>query len=89
MKEIVATVTSKGQITIPVKVRKHLGVSTQSKLAFVIDNDGNVRVRHAEFPDIDSLRDAAGKLDQPLSWDAMRQIARDEYLTRKYGRGGD
>lgn len=85
MKEIVATVTSKGQITIPIEVRKHLGVSTHSKLAFVIDNEGDVHVRPAAFPDIDSLRGAAGTLGEPLSWDEMLEIARDEYVMRKFG----
>lgn len=85
MKEIVATVTSKGQVTIPVEVRKHLGVTEHSKLAFVIDNAGEVRIRPATFPDIESLRGAAGTLDKPLSWDEMRRIAREDYVLRKFG----
>lgn len=85
MKEIIATVTSKGQITIPAEVRRHLGVSNHSKLAFVIDNEGEVHIRTATYPDIDSLRGAAGSLDQPLSWEEMREIARDDYVTRKFG----
>ncbi|MBI2887745.1 MAG: hypothetical protein HYY02_11115 [Chloroflexi bacterium] len=35
MKEILATITSKGQITIPAEVRRHLGVAKRSKVAFV------------------------------------------------------
>ena len=36
MKEIVSTITSKGQVTIPVEVRRHLGLRRNDKLSFVI-----------------------------------------------------
>ena len=49
MKEIVATVTSKGQVTIPVEVRRHLGVGTRDKVAFVIADDGGVEVRRPRY----------------------------------------
>ena len=42
-----ATLTSKGQITIPRAVRDHLGVETGDVLDFIIDPAGNVRVRAA------------------------------------------
>ena len=38
MKELLATVTSKGQITIPVEVRRSLGLRQGDKVAFVIDD---------------------------------------------------
>jgi AbrB family looped-hinge helix DNA binding protein len=40
MKEIVSTITSKGQVTIPAEVRRHLGVSQGDKLSFVIGDEG-------------------------------------------------
>lgn len=40
----VATLTSKGQITIPKAVREHLHISTGDRLDFEIDNDGKVRI---------------------------------------------
>ncbi len=42
-----ATLTSKGQITVPRAVRDHLRVDTGDALDFVIDPAGNVRVRAA------------------------------------------
>lgn len=48
MKEIVSNVTRKGQVTIPAEVRRHLGVSTPDKVAFVLE-DGGVRIRPATF----------------------------------------
>lgn len=43
MPHIVASVTSKGQVTIPVAVRRRLGLNTRDKIAFVID-DQDVRI---------------------------------------------
>lgn len=44
MREIVSTITSKGQITLPREVREHLGVTTSDKVAFVIEDEG-VRIK--------------------------------------------
>ncbi len=38
----VATVTSKGQVTIPKQVREHLGVKSGDKLEFRVGEDGGV-----------------------------------------------
>jgi antitoxin PrlF len=43
----IATLTSKGQITVPRAVREHLGVDTGDTIDFVIDPAGQVRVRAA------------------------------------------
>jgi antitoxin PrlF len=37
----IATVTSKGQITIPAEVRARLGIHTGTRVQFVPDGDGN------------------------------------------------
>lgn len=39
MKTIDATVTSEGQITIPVEIRRKLGLAKGSTVRFVIDDD--------------------------------------------------
>jgi AbrB family looped-hinge helix DNA binding protein len=39
MKELLATVNTKGQVTIPAEVRRALGVSVPGKVAFLIDGD--------------------------------------------------
>jgi antitoxin PrlF len=80
MKEFVATITSKGQITVPIQVRKRLGLGPGGKLAFVLDNNGEIHVRPAQFPDLDSLQGAAGTLDRPLTWKEMRAIAREDHV---------
>ena len=84
MKEIVSTITSKGQVTIPAEIRNYLGLKTNDKVAFVIDSDGVVRLQVPRYPDIASLRGAAGSLSKPLSWQQMRQIAHEDRLKAKY-----
>jgi antitoxin PrlF len=39
-----ATLTSKGQITIPKKVREHLQLKTGDRLDFRIEKDGSIRI---------------------------------------------
>ena len=43
MREFQTSVTTKGQVTIPVEVRRLLGIKPHDKVAFVVD-DGCVRV---------------------------------------------
>ena len=87
MKEIVSTVTSKGQVTLPAEVRKHLGVKLNDKIAFVIEQDGSVRVGPPRYTGVASVRGAAGSLDRPLDWSQMREIAHEDRLDAKYSRG--
>ena len=83
MKEIVSTVTSKGQVTIPAEVREYLGIKTHDKIAFVIDQEGIVRLRVPRYPNIASLRGAAGRLQKPVSWQQMQQIAYEDRFAAK------
>lgn len=48
MKEIVSTVTDKGQVTIPVEVRNRLGLSRGQKVVFQIEDD-EVRLKSERF----------------------------------------
>ena len=52
-----ATLTSKGQITVPKHVREMLGVHPGDRLAFRIRGDGSVTVE-AEIVDLRALRGA-------------------------------
>jgi AbrB family looped-hinge helix DNA binding protein len=84
MKEIISTITSKGQVTIPAEVRKHLGLKTKDKVVFLVEEEGAVRLLPPRYPDLGSLRGAAGSLKKPLSWQEVRQIAREDHLKDKY-----
>jgi AbrB family looped-hinge helix DNA binding protein len=87
MRAFQSTLTSKGQVTIPVEVRDHLGLSARDKLAFVIDDDGTVRVESVLYPTLESIRGAAGSLKQPRSWEEIERIAAEDHvalLSAKY-----
>lgn len=50
-----ATITSKGQVTIPAEIRRSLGLSTQDRLSFTPMPDGTVVLR-AKTRSIKDLR---------------------------------
>jgi AbrB family looped-hinge helix DNA binding protein len=78
MKEIVSTITSKGQVTIPAEVRKHLGLNKREKIAFVIDEEGDVHLKAPHYPTVASLRGAAGSLRHPMSWEDIERVVDEE-----------
>ena len=45
-----ATITGRGQITIPMKVRSKLGLKTGSQVEFVFEEDGSVRIQPLGTP---------------------------------------
>ncbi len=57
----IATVTTKGQITIPKEIRDYLKLETGSKIEFVIDESGNVKIVPLNVP-IEAL---SGVLHRP------------------------
>ncbi|MEM1154849.1 MAG: AbrB/MazE/SpoVT family DNA-binding domain-containing protein [Pseudomonadota bacterium] len=56
-----ATVTSKGQITIPKYIRTQLGIRTGDRIAFAIDDAGGVRF----VPMTTTLADLKGSIPKP------------------------
>lgn len=87
MREITATITSKGQVTIPSAVRQKLGLKTGDKLSFVLDDSGEIKLKAPRYPDIASVVGVAGSLKQPLSWEEMRRIAEEDRIEEEHGRG--
>ncbi|HSD65222.1 MAG TPA: AbrB/MazE/SpoVT family DNA-binding domain-containing protein [Vicinamibacteria bacterium] len=71
-----ATVTSKGQVTLPVEARRRLGIRAGTRLEFIVKDDDRLEVVLVG----DSIRDLKGLLPRPrrrLSLDEMEQaIAR-------------
>ncbi|HLW02701.1 MAG TPA: type II toxin-antitoxin system PrlF family antitoxin [Ktedonobacterales bacterium] len=78
--EILATISSKGQVTIPVVVRRQLGLKKHDKIAFVLGQQGNIIVQAPKYPTLASLQGAAGRLKKPLSWKDMLRIAREDHV---------
>lgn len=71
-----ATITSKGQITIPKAVREALGVSAGDRVEFVAEEKGAYRVV-AATRDVRHLKGLVAKPAKPVSIEAMnRAVAR-------------
>lgn len=80
-----ATVSSKGQITIPQLVRQALGLSEHDRVIFAITAEGEVTLRPLKFPTLESLAGAAGTLAKSPPADPVA-AAYEERLGRKYRR---
>jgi AbrB family looped-hinge helix DNA binding protein len=87
MSESIATVTSKGRNTLPVAIRRHLGLRVGEKVAFVIGTNGEVQVRPVRYPTVASLAGAAGSLPQQLARSELLESAREDHLASEYRRG--
>ncbi len=89
-----ATVTSKGQVTIPVELRRAIGVGEGDRLLFELEPDGTVQLRPARYPTIASLAGCLGKLPdgRTLRDEEMGEVAAEEvvdaYLRKMARRGG-
>src|SRR5579862_8322754 len=83
MREIVSTITSKGQVTIPAEVRKHLGLDRGDKVSFVIADSGAVELQVPAYPTVASLRGRIGTLDRNLSYREMKEIAYEDRLAEE------
>ena len=56
MREYVATVTSKGQLTLPVEVRRRLGIDPGDRVTIVVDEAAErAELRRVEY-DVESVR---------------------------------
>jgi len=78
-----ATVTSKGQITLPKQVRDELRVQAGDEVDFVIDPNGEIRVRAGRH-DITALRGllrSPGR--KPVSIAQMDQAVRRAHRSRR------
>lgn len=78
MRLATATVTSKGQVTIPVEIRRHLGIQEGDRVEFYVSDDGCVQFGRAKYPTLASLRGAAGSLKEPKTWEEIEKAAREE-----------
>ena len=76
-KEYIATVTSKGQVTIPIEVRQQLKLSSQDKVIFRIVEGTRVEIEPLAM----TLEEAYGSvppLSRPEDFESIQQIASEE-----------
>ena len=71
-----ATLSTKGQVTIPIQIRERLGLDTGDRLEFVELNDGSFAIRPA-LDDVQSLKGMLRKPKKAVTIEDMnRTIAR-------------
>jgi AbrB family looped-hinge helix DNA binding protein len=78
----IATVTSKGQITLPQAVRRGLGLEAGDKIDFVPDHSGGYRVV-AHRNNVTVLRGSfSGRVTRPASVEEMAEAVEMEAASR-------
>lgn len=87
MKEILATVTQRGQITIPAEVRRLLGAKRGDKLAFQIDGT-EIRLAPAAMT-LESAFGSVKPFAHPEDLDRIAQDAKEEHVARSVAKMRD
>lgn len=72
-----ATVTSKGQVTIPISIRTHARISPGSELEFTIDESGDLKISvlNQEISQLKGI--VKSKRRKPASLREMKKAIRD------------
>ena len=73
---MISTITTKGQITIPVSIRKKFGLCANVRVDFTIEGDKIVLIP------VKTLRDFRGSVAGPGTPDQERQSAKDAVSRR-------
>jgi len=68
-----ATVTSKGQVTLPKELRRRLGAQRGSRIRFSIPANGAVRVEPVlyDLEDLWRMADSGGQVDGRMTFEEM------------------
>lgn len=70
-----ATLTSKGQITLPIDLRKKLGLCTGDKVEFIIEDEQSVRMVPKNTP-VAQLRGMLPRPSEPVSLKKMKEAVK-------------
>ena len=70
-----ATVSSKGQVTLPKALRDHLGIQTGSRIRFSLAPNGGFQASHVlyELEDIWEIADQGGKAKSVMTFEEMNE----------------
>jgi AbrB family looped-hinge helix DNA binding protein len=77
MKEFFSSVSPKGQITLPMEIRRHLGVKPKDKVAVKLEGQ-EVKLRPLGSP-LDASFQAVPALRERRTFTEMAEIAREEH----------
>ncbi len=76
MKEMLSSVSPKGQVTVPVEIRRMLGIKPKDKVAFRLEK-GKVEIWPAPSPLQDSYQ-AIPALKPSRSWQEIEALVAEE-----------
>ncbi len=85
IKEFLSSLSPKGQITIPMEIRRRFGVKPKDKIIITIE-DEEVKIKPAKSRLSESYQ-AVPALKQPRNIREMSRIARDEHAEEAYTEG--
>jgi len=70
-----ATVSSKGQVTLPKALRDHLGIQTGSRIRFSLAPNGGFQASHVlyEFEDLWRMADHGAKAKGVMTFEEMNE----------------
>ena len=77
-RELVRVVTQKGQVTIPVEIRRELGIEPSDRVTFYVE-DARVYLT-AEAETLESAYGAVKPLQQPEDFRALRDQAIEDHV---------
>ena len=78
--ELVRSVTRKGQVTIPVEIRRKLGIEPRDQVSFHVEGD-KVYLR-VERDTLESAYGAVSPLQRPEDFQALRDQAIEDHVDR-------
>ncbi|HWB49947.1 MAG TPA: AbrB/MazE/SpoVT family DNA-binding domain-containing protein [Stellaceae bacterium] len=70
--------TKKGQVTIPKRVRDHLGLKPGSEVEFTVTNDGQIALRTKEKRPKSRFDEFVGTIDLGMTTDEFMRIIRGD-----------
>lgn len=80
MKEVLTTLTQRGQVTVPAEVRRLLGVRPRDKIAFRIEGT-EVRLAAAKFS-LESAYGSVKPMHKPEDFEEIARQAKEEKVKR-------
>jgi AbrB family looped-hinge helix DNA binding protein len=76
MKEMLSSVSPKGQVTLPIEIRRKLGLKPKDKVAFSLEGRA---VKLTPASPLDESYQAIPPLKPPRSWKEIEVLAAEEH----------
>jgi AbrB family looped-hinge helix DNA binding protein len=78
MREVITTITSKGQVTVPVSIRRALGLKTRDRVSFTL-TDGGAELRPFQSA-LDRIAGSVKPRKKPEDFKELRALAIEEIV---------